>query len=453
MRIFCVCLIIFCTATGIQAQVDSNVTMLYHWMDTTIKGTTAYNNAYNEIWGITEGDREYAIIGSTEGTHIFDVTDPQNSVLVDFVQGRDHGQHIIHRDYHDYKGYLYMVSDEGESSLQIADLSYLPDSVHVVYDSQALFKRSHNIFIDSATARLYVCSVYSVARGYNGLEVYSLANPLQPELILEYPDIGTVHDIFVKNDTGYVHNGGKGFHMIDFGDTANVMSLGTLEFYPDKGYNHSGWLTENGKYYVMADETHGLDMKMLDVQDPMDIKVLSTFGSHVDTNSVAHNPLIKGNYVYASYYHDGFQMFNIADPAQPVKVGYYKTYAPSDHDSYRGAWGCYPFLPSGIVLVSDMQYGLFVLDVSQALTTSVPEQNQLSMECYPNPFTDRLYIRLPGNGNKTADFILADLAGKTISNGMIQGNHIDMAQLPAGMYLLTIRHDGLSATRRVVRVP
>ena len=49
--------------------------------------------------------------------------------------GRAVGPEIIHRDYHDYQGYLYAVSDEGAASLQIIDISTLPDSASVVYDS------------------------------------------------------------------------------------------------------------------------------------------------------------------------------------------------------------------------------------------------------------------------------------------------------------------------------
>ena len=50
------------------------------------------------------------------------------------------------------------VCDEGPSSLQIMDLSFLPDSVSVIYDDDSLITRSHNIFIDTAYSKLYSCS-------------------------------------------------------------------------------------------------------------------------------------------------------------------------------------------------------------------------------------------------------------------------------------------------------
>ena len=45
---------------------------------------------------------------------------------------------------------IYIVCDEGNSStLQIIDISNLPNSVTTVYDSDSLFQKSHNIFIDT----------------------------------------------------------------------------------------------------------------------------------------------------------------------------------------------------------------------------------------------------------------------------------------------------------------
>ena len=41
-----------------------------------------YDNTYNECWGFKINDHEIAVIGSTAGTHFFDVTDPQNSIEV-----------------------------------------------------------------------------------------------------------------------------------------------------------------------------------------------------------------------------------------------------------------------------------------------------------------------------------------------------------------------------------
>ena len=159
--------------TTIQAQDSENINLLYQWSVDTLIGSEAFDNVYNEVWGVVVDDREYAIIGSTAGTHFFDVTNHSTASEIAFVAGRVVGDEIIHRDYHDYQNYLYAVSDEGLSSLQIIDISTLPDSVSVVYDSSDLFYRSHNIFIDTAKARLYTT---------NG-DIYTLENPIDPKFL------------------------------------------------------------------------------------------------------------------------------------------------------------------------------------------------------------------------------------------------------------------------------
>ena len=134
-----------------------------------------------EIWGYTDSTgNEYAIIGSSVGTHIFDVTNAVNSHEVVFIPGRIQGPSLIHRDFHDFDQYLYIVADEGMSSLQIADLRFLPDSAPLVYDSDSLLRTSHNIFIDTASKVLYTCG--GIAKMHNGpllttnhLSLYSLA--------------------------------------------------------------------------------------------------------------------------------------------------------------------------------------------------------------------------------------------------------------------------------------
>ena len=289
-----------------QSFPSYQLSLLYNWQDTTLIPSWQYDNTYNEIWGVQINGVEIAIIGSTAGTHFFDVTDPLTASQVDFVAGAYTGSDVVHRDYHDYNGYLYIVCDEGNTStLQIIDISNLPNSVSIVYDSNILFTKSHNIFIDTATAKLYVCAVkHTNPNNFSSaMEVYSLSNPLNPTLLYTYMDVGHVHDAYVRNDTAYLNCGGDGFRIVDFhyldlpGGIAPT-ELASLTSYPDAGYNHSGWLNDDGTVYVMLDENHGYDIKLLDVSNFNNITVLSTFNSGVDTNSMAHNAIIKDGWLH-----------------------------------------------------------------------------------------------------------------------------------------------------------
>jgi len=432
--LFILAIILVCTTTNAQQK----ITALFNWQDTTLVGSWAYNNTYNECWGLFVNGKEIAIIGSTAGTHFFDVTDPENSSEVAFIAGAYTGGGVIHRDYHDYQGYLYIVCDEGwTSTLQIVDITNLPDSVNTVYDSNNLFTKSHNIYIDTATAKLYACA------SNTAMDVYDLSTPTAPELIYSYNGVGHVHDAFVRNDSAYLNCGNDGLRIFDF-STVNQIGdqptlLGTLTSYPDAGYNHSGWLTDDGTVYVMQDENHGYDVKLLDVSDFNNISVLSTFNSGCDTTqSMAHNGIIKDDNLYIPYYHDGLCVFDISDPYNPILTWRYDTYAPLSYASYKGAWGVYPYLPSGNIIVSDMQTGLYIIELSGE-TTHVIESN-LSNKIFPNPAKDYITITNTGADN----FILYNSLGATIQNIKISKNQttIKRGNLTNGLYFYSLIKNG-----------
>ena len=392
----------FISIFTINLQAQQTATLLFNWQDTTLVGSWAYDNTYNECWGLSINDREIAIIGSTAGTHFFDITNPINSSEIACIAGAYTGGGVIHRDYHDFGGYLYIVCDEGNSStLQIVDISDLPNSVNKVYDSNILFTKAHNIFIDTATAKLYACASNSA------MDVYSLDMPTNPTLIYSYNDVGHVHDAFVRNDSAYLNCGNEGLRIFDFSNVTQLGDqptlLGSLTSYPDAGYNHSGWLSDNGTLYAMQDENHGYDVKILDVSDLNNISVISTFNSGMDVDCMAHNGIIKDDLLYISYYHDGMRIFDISDPSNPQQIWEYDTYTPNNHSSYKGAWGIYPYLPSGNIIVSDMQTGLYIIELSNNIIQPTQSYNSCNptniieinkkVDIYPNPTSDNFTIR------------------------------------------------------------
>ena len=426
------------------AQDSLNVHLLYHWDEDTIPGSAAFNNQYDDVWGYVQGGSEYAIIGSSLGTHLFDVTDAINAEEVAFIPGAVQGPMLVHRDMKTYQHYLYIVCDEGPGTLQIVDLQYLPDSAVIVYDSNALFTRAHNIFIDTLHARLYTCG------GNSGFGVYDLADPEQPvELLIADQDlpwwnnaIGYVHDMYARDNVAYL-NDQDAMHIVSFTDPFSPVILGSLTNYPQAGYDHSGWLNDDGTVYVLADETHGNDLKLFDVTDPTDIQFIDTIGVEWSVNSIPHNPLINGDLLHVSYYYDGYWLWDISDPGNSQVLGYYDTYPEPTGTSYKGAWGVYPFLPSGHVLVSDMQHGLFVFDVDQALTAREQELRPPDLRVWPNPTSGPVRISpLVGVGGPTtirvidpAGRIAAQLRPRSLEQGAWT---MDLTGLPAGVYVVRV---------------
>lgn len=416
-----------------SSNAQQTATLLYNWQDTTLVGSWTYDNTYNECWGVFINETEIAIIGSTAGTHFFDVTDPANATEIAFVAGAYTGGGVIHRDYHDYNGYLYAVCDEGSTStLQIIDISDLPNSINTVYDSNALFTKSHNVYIDTTTAKLYACASNSA------MDVYSLQNPISPTLIYSYNAVGHVHDAFVRNDTAFLNCGNEGLRVLDF-SSVNTMGdqptqLASLTSYPDAGYNHSGWLNDDGTVYIMQDENHGHDVKILDVSDLSNISVLSVFNSGVDPQSMAHNGIIKGDLAYIPYYHDGLRIFDISNPSNPTQIWEYDTYSPSSHASYKGAWGVYPYLPSGNIIVSDMQTGLYIFELASGTTHTI--ETSLSANIYPNPAKNKFVIK----DNSADKITLYNALGvKVLEQNIDQNqNTIYRGDLSNGLYFYTL---------------
>lgn len=418
-----------------------------HWYDSTLVASTAHNNVYNEVWGLYINDHEIAIIGSTYGTHFLDVTNPALPLELFRIPGKAQGRSIVHRDYHHLGDYLYAVCDEGPSSLQIMDISQLPDTVMVMYDSDTLIQRSHNIFIDSSSSLLYSLATRGTKIGGAAMSLFDISSPLNPQHIGNYQQFGDiraghVHDAFVQNDTAFLNCGYDGFAIVDFSDPANPNPISTLQpnEYPASGYNHSGWATSDGQRYYMADENHGLEIKNLNLSYPS-IEVSDIFDANSSSDqSIPHNLIVACDYLYASYYYDGLQVYDISDPASPERVGYYPTSSLPHRNRYEGAWGVFPFLPSGNILVSDMQEGLFVVEgidteCNSSIITSTQDSKNHNISIQPNPADDAIVI----HGVSVEEPIMVhNMQGQVMFNGYPSNRGIDISRWPLGTYILSV---------------
>ncbi len=386
------------------SQVSENVILLGNWDNPNVPPNSG-GAKYNEGDGFVINGAEYGVIGSTQGTHIIELGINNSMTQRAYVPGRRQGNSVVHRDYHEYKGYLYAVGDQGPASLQIIDLHYLPDSVKVVYDSDSLVNTAHNVFIDNATAKMYILGPPGFA-----MSVYSLQDPENPVFLKHFQDVLYVHDAFVRNDTAYLNCAGEGLYVYNFSDALNPVQLGVLDFYEDKGYNHSGWLSEDGKTYVFTDETDGKRLKVCDVSVLTDIQVLGLFNSEDRDNTVAHNVMVKEGFAYVSHYNDGLQIFNIKDRENPFKAGFYDTYLEDHPSNFRGAWGVYAFLPSGRILISDRQTGLYMFRFIPP-----PEiETELEHGFFPNPFTDETVFYFENPNELQFELNLYDVSGKLV---------------------------------------
>ncbi len=456
MKYLSALLFILLTASSLQAQTSQNVSLIGQWGDPSI--FTVFNNRYNECWGFVEGGREYAVLGSTQGYHFLDLSDPANPAEVDVIYGETN--FAIHRDMHDHGGYMYMVCDEGDSRLKIADLSYLPDSVHLVYDSDEHFRNAHNIFIDSTSGLLYVLSAKDTnSNRLSTVVVYEFDSVTQAVNEVASYDAGSpfivAHDAYVVNDTAYVNMSGEGFYMIDFTDLQNPAVIGQLPFYPSLTYNHSGWLDPVRKLYMMADEWQGTPINIVDVSNPANLNIVNSFLPGSNSSIIPHNLMVNGRFMFLSAYTDGLRVFDLLDPQNPVLTGFYDTYSGSDNDIYEGAWGIYSLLPSGLILLSDQRTGFYVFDVSPALARE--EGKAIHVEVWPVPSQHSVRLSWSQEDMHAVIFRLLSVDGRLLEHRDLNPYgetelEVDLESLPSGIYFLELEGvEGEMASERVVK--
>ncbi len=449
------CLLTVAASSQNRYQAD----LLGRWHDESIVGSENHNNAYNETYGVAVNGREYGIIGSTSGTHFIDVTDTDDIFEAFLVPGGAVGSQIIHRDFHTHRGYLYAVADQGdESTLQVIDVTQLPEKIEVVYDSGEFSNRTHNIYIDTFADRLYLCKTGGDELDRLAMRILDISNPTQPELIytlLEidgFGPISTVHDAYVVDNIAYLNLGNQGFVIMDYADIDNPQILASLypEDYLQSGYNHSGWATPDQQYYYMADENHGLDIKVVDLKDLSDIYVTDTIDANNDSEfSIPHNLIVHDNYLYASYYYDGLQIYDLTDPAHPVNVSFYPTSQIPHQGRWEGAWGVYPFLPSGNILVSDMQEGLFVVKLPSF--SSVDQVNkEENFIISPNPSNGEVSIDIRHLEMKSdTDVYVTTLDGKRVLSQSFDEDYFTLFLQP-GFYFVQLKSGDTCLTQRLI---
>lgn len=436
------------TGSMVSAQFTGyNMIQMSRWDNDALPalGSQQFSNGWG--WADTTNGKEYAILGSIDSTYFIDVSDPTKPVLCAVRAGKS--PRSVWREYKTYKNYCYAVADHGQASLQIFDMSYLPDSVHLVYDSDSLVMRSHTVYIDGD--RLYCNSVVTKTNQVHAVDVFSLSDPenpsflgtLEPPIFDGVPAFVKCHDAFIKNDTLYCSGENAGVFIYDMTNPANGLLLGTIQEYPEKGYNHSGFLSDDGQIFVFTDENSGLGIKAYDMSDFSDFELTSVFRSHA--NAVAHNPYFIGRRLYVSYYHDGVYVFNMNDPAKPEVIAWYDTYPQNgtNYGGFEGCWGIYPFLPSGNLLAFDMTNGLFVLRMDATASEEVASVVGEVM-LYPNPARAEFELSWNQVTSGNMDIVVSDLQGRDVSRRSVEAipgknqQMISLTGVKKGVYLVQL---------------
>ena len=106
-------------------------------------------------------------------------------------------------------------------------------------------------------------------------------------------------------------------------------------------------------------------LRALDISDLSNPSIAGIYTGQ--TAAIDHNGFTLGNYYYMSNYRRGLSVIDVSDPTDMKDVALFDTFSvPADNSAnFNGAWGTYPYFPSGNIIVSDIEYGLFVLKLNE----------------------------------------------------------------------------------------
>ncbi len=320
---------------------------------------------YNDCWGYRDPNtgNEYAILGTTTGISIWNVTDPFNPYETGFV--RSTGNNSGWRDIDTFGDNIYSVTEGSSGGLQIIDISdpEAPDSL----GKKHAFT-SHTLWIDKDAAVAY-CNGAGGIPSAAGFRAYTLATPDNPVILANW---GTpyYHDLHARNGVAYgaaIQNGGRF-------DILNVLSLPTVTLTAPvsytNGFTHNVWPSDDGNYVFTTDELLGTGtVRVFDVSNTASVIEVAQFP--VYANTCVHNVYVKSDTAYCSWYEEGVLAFDVTDPLDPVQIGSFDTGPDTTgpFGDYIGCWAVYPFLPSGVMVTSDIVQGMHLIYYADAIGT------------------------------------------------------------------------------------
>ena len=189
-----------------------------------------------------------------------------------------------------------------------------------------------------------------------GILILDLTDPVQPAWAGSWTTT-YVHDLYVKNDTLYACDIGKGdLYILDVLDKGNIQTLAVLDSIQSV---HSVWTTEDSRFIITMAEREGGHIKFWDALDYANITLAGEY--EVGNDRSVHNAFVKGDLLFVSYYVFGTRIVDISDPYNPKEVAYYD-FHPGSFGLYHGNWGVFPLTKSGLVFSTYMSgEGFFVL--------------------------------------------------------------------------------------------
>lgn len=339
-------------------------------------------NVASDLWGWTDSmtGREYALLGVNHGTIFVDVTFPYCPRHVGTLPTATQNGPL--RDIKVFADHAVIVAESDGHGMQVFDLTRLRDEEGPTsFDADAHydgFGNAHNVAVDVEAGFAHVVGTQTCS---GGPHIVDITTPTAPEFASCFEDTGYVHDAHcVVYDGPDVEHVGKQICVLFNGELGSISVLDVTEKdnlvelsrrdYSGASYAHQGWLTEDHRHLLHNDEFDEADQghytktyiwSMVDLDAP---EIIGEYES--TTNATDHNLYIHDGVAYEANYRAGIRLLDLADVADGTltEIAWFDTHPSSDAPDLDGAFTAFPFFSSGIIVVSDMTRGVFILQAN-----------------------------------------------------------------------------------------
>ena len=338
----------------------------------------------NDSWGWTDptNGKEYVLMGLNNGTAFVDISDPISPVIIGKLPTSTEASPW--RDIKVFDNHAYIVSEAADHGVQVFDLTRLrqANALESFTADRVLrtIPTAHNMVVNPESGFGYVVGTNRNDEFLGGVHFLDLNDPQTIRFVGGYGGAGYSHDAQVVNYEGpdqdhlgkeiFIGSNETKLVVIGVTDKQNPKTIAEIS-YQNTQYVHQGWFDKTQRFFIVGDELDELNSGgktrtlVFDLND-LDNPVLhhTYYGP---TNAIDHNGYVLGDLFYLANYSAGIRVIDISDLADKnmEEIGFFDTFPEHNSTTFNGAWNAYPFFESGVIAISDINRGLFLIKKSQ----------------------------------------------------------------------------------------
>ena len=338
----------------------------------------------NDCWGWTDSStgKEYVLMGLDNGTAFVDINESTNPILIGKLPTTT--ENSSWRDIKVYDNHAYIVSEADSHGVQVFDLTRLreanppenfsPDRVLQTVPT------AHNMVVNPDSGYGYLVGTDRKDDFRGGVHFLDLNNPQSIKFVGGYADAGFSHDAQVVNYRGpdqdyvgkeiFIGSNESKLVVIDVTDKQNPKTIAETS-YQNTQYVHQGWFDKTQRFFILGDEldefrlggkTRTLVFDLNDLDNPV---LHHTY--YGPTAAIDHNGYVVEDLFYLANYSAGIRVIDIGGLADKnmKEIGFFDTFPEHNSTVFNGAWNVYPFFESGVITISDINRGLFLIKKSE----------------------------------------------------------------------------------------